>query len=360
MVCFHFAILFAVFFCGCMERVIALKQVEVEDPLCAQHVPCWTDKKQGRKKQCVPLRVVIGAAKSGTDLLWNLLAMHPELAVSPKRSRKELNFLNYHAKTLWSDNAKQWAKMTPLFDDTVHVGSIDLSTRYLTSKDAPVTMFRALEYGDRALSRCVRLVVVLRDPVEQLFSMYRYFAYKLHRETRTSQREFEAFVTEGMEKLRSCRKPLPPPPRFTYFGQHNMSTPWQERDAHCFITRRFHSEEETYYLRYPLYAFQLSRWQTFFNLQTQLLVLRFEDFDSAKGIQRQMDKITDFFAIRRKRWTPEQMLTRYNNYTKPENLWQLSADMRKKLRRWYGPPNEQLYQLLGKRLWDWPAPPNEQ
>jgi hypothetical protein len=143
--------------------VESLTEIQQYDPLCTNPVPCWiagkysNDSKSAPERQCVPIRLIIGAAKSGTDLLWNLLKQHPQLALSEKRSGKELNFLNYHSIGLWADNAKEWAKQTPPLNRTQR-GSMDFSTRYLTSADAA----RALSHAEIRSAQSSRLCALRR------------------------------------------------------------------------------------------------------------------------------------------------------------------------------------------------------
>lgn len=103
-----------------------------------------------------PNFIGIGAPKAGTTWLASCLAEHPEVFIAPT---KETNFFDYDSiEGRWDEYLAHFGRS----GDERAVGEI--STRYLTSKAAPTRIRSQLPE--------VRLIVSLRDPVDQVYSHY--------------------------------------------------------------------------------------------------------------------------------------------------------------------------------------------
>jgi len=110
----------------------------------------------------------IGAAKSGTTWLYDVLSLHPQVCMS---SKKEINYFNkYMPADLKTPN---WN-----YDKSIHwyhsyfghhqVGQIcgELSPSYVMNVNAVEDIYN--------YNPDIKLIVVLREPIERLFSLYRY------------------------------------------------------------------------------------------------------------------------------------------------------------------------------------------
>jgi len=111
----------------------------------------------------------IGAEKSGTSWLAKMLSQHPQIFIPPE---KELQFFNreymhnpevenanYYYNLDWYHNHFSSAKKNQIKGE--------FSPTYLWSRTAPKKIF---EYNSD-----IKLIVILRNPVEKLFSLYLFY-----------------------------------------------------------------------------------------------------------------------------------------------------------------------------------------
>lgn len=109
----------------------------------------------GAGRDCCPSFIVIGAARSGTTYLYNLLRSHPNIYLP---HLKEPQFFNhrYHLGESW---------YMSLFDGaSVHQETGEASAGYLVHRDAPQRIY---QHNPR-----VKLICVLRHPVYRTWSHY--------------------------------------------------------------------------------------------------------------------------------------------------------------------------------------------
>ena len=108
------------------------------------------------RRQHLPNLLCIGAPKCGTTWLSGLLAAHPQIFIPPQ---KELNVLHYN------DCAERLGEYEAYFKGVSVDWRGDFSVRYLSSPNAPMNAVRHLVDG-------VKLICVVRDPIEQVASHY--------------------------------------------------------------------------------------------------------------------------------------------------------------------------------------------
>jgi GNAT superfamily N-acetyltransferase len=121
----------------------------------------------------LPTFLVIGAARSGTTALYLYLRQHPKVFMS---RRKETNYFAFEAPALdfrgpgaefVNNSVASLEAYQRLFDDAppdVAIG--EASPLYLYSPDAPARIHAPLPD--------VRLIAILRNPVDQAYSHYLY------------------------------------------------------------------------------------------------------------------------------------------------------------------------------------------
>jgi len=103
-----------------------------------------------------PNLICLGAAKAGTTALAAILGAHPDIFMPPQ---KELNALHYD--DLDARRAEYRAYFRDAGDAAVRC---DFSVRYLSSPNAPAAAAR--------MAPDARLMVILRNPVDQIQSHY--------------------------------------------------------------------------------------------------------------------------------------------------------------------------------------------
>jgi hypothetical protein len=136
----------------------------------------------------LPDFLVIGAGKSGTTSIDKYLHQHPEIFVPRKKEPNFFGYENISAKDL-SGNPEELAhyrnsvttigEYLKIFEEALpHQKRGETSNTYLYHKNAPD---RILHYIPE-----VKLIAILRQPAERLFSRYMHLA----RENRTPTKEF--------------------------------------------------------------------------------------------------------------------------------------------------------------------------
>lgn len=126
----------------------------------------------------LPNFLVIGAQRAGTSLLHAILDHHPEVYVP--QQRKEIHFFDlYHARgSAWYEG------YFPRPDAAQRYTAIgEVTPDYLAVPEAPARI--------HGLLPAVRLVAILRNPVERAWSWYQHA-----RRGRYEQRPFERFLSE--------------------------------------------------------------------------------------------------------------------------------------------------------------------
>lgn len=128
--------------------------------------------------KALPNFIIIGAGKSGTTALYEYLAEHPQVFMSKV---KETNFFALEGEQLvdpsqdpdqmhhypWSITSR--AAYEALFEGvTVEKAIGEVSPMYLYHPDAPAKIKESLPH--------VKLIVILRNPVDRLYSRYMHLA----------------------------------------------------------------------------------------------------------------------------------------------------------------------------------------
>jgi hypothetical protein len=249
-----------------------------------------------------PSFIIIGAQRAGTTSLYNYLAGHPDLI--PAR-RTEIHFFdrNYHRGAAWYRHQFRAARASVF------------NRRLITGESTPYYLFHPLvPERVRQTFPDIKLIVLLRNPVDRAFSHYHY-SVKLGVETLT----FEEAVAREPERLagereRLCREP------------------------------RYHSESHIHYsyLARSLYGDQLTRWMDLFPRE-QFLILRCEDMDADPPAV--LRPAFDFLGL------PAHPLDHYRRYN-ASSYTPMNPATRASLLDYFAPHNERLYRLLD-RDFDW-------
>ena len=247
--------------------------------------------------EVLPDFLIIGAQKSGTNSLYDLLSQHPgvERAIT-----KELNYFNLHF-----EKGIEWYRSQlplPRRNEEQKLITGEATPDYLFYPDAAR---RAAQVVPQA-----RLIVLLRNPVDRAYSHY-------HHQIRKGREPlgFEAAIEAEEERLRGERDKMQD-------DEHSKS----------FNYRHFS------YLSRGVYVDQLLRWSEFYG-QEQMLVLKSEDFfERAPEI---LKLILDFLHL--SDWKPETWKIRNKGYYEQE----INPATRRQLEEYFEPHNRRLYEYLG-------------
>ena len=264
----------------------------------------WRYGQATAKLRPLPTAIIVGAQKAGTTALYAYLRRHPAV-VGP--ARKELNYFDRHYArgTAWyrgqfpNGLRVRWAGR----DGSAPVVA-EASTGYLFHPLAPERV--------RALLPDVRLIALLRDPVERAYSHYQH-EVALGRESLSFE---EAVEAEGRRMGGELERMLRDPRYFSYAW-------WN----YTYVAR-------------GLYAEQLERWFAVFPRE-QLLVVATSDLaaDSPATYRHVLDHVGA---------SPHD-LDEYPRVFSRE-YEQMEGDTRQRLSEVYREPNRRLYELLGREL----------
>lgn len=243
-----------------------------------------------------PNYIIIGTMKGGTTSLYSYLCMRPD--VHPATA-KEIHYFDnhYHQGTSWYKTHFPMKKeMLP--------GQItgESSPYYLAHPCVPERIYRLLPE--------VKLIVLLRNPVERAYSHYQHNR-RLNREPLT----FDKALESEDERIAGEEKKMSDNPKYCSYNHPVFS-----------------------YKRRGLYAEQLKRWLQYFPRE-QLLIIKSEDFfDNPKLIT---DQVCEFLGLK-----PYEngVYEKHNYFGSYSNM---SEESRILLSEYFAPYNKELYNLLG-------------
>lgn len=133
-------------------------------------------------KRQLPDFLIIGAQKSGTTTLYNLLIEHPEIESA---IRKEVHYfdLNYHKGIKW------YKSHFPIFK----------KNNVLTGEASPYYIFHPeVPYRIKKTLKGVKLIVMLRNPIARAYSQYNH-------NIRVPNREYLSFEDALLQEERRLR-----------------------------------------------------------------------------------------------------------------------------------------------------------
>jgi hypothetical protein len=249
----------------------------------------------------LPAALIIGAQRSGTTSLFNYLVQHPD--VLPPLG-KEIHYFDFNYQ-----RGAKWYRGNFPYAHQLRGGflTLDASPYYLAH---PLVPRRAAE-----LLPQVKLVALLRNPVERALSHYQHEV----RGGRESLSFAEALDRES-ERLAGEEERLVSDPSYYSHNHHRFS-----------------------YTRRGLYMGQLRRWLHYFP-RSQLLVLQSERL--FRDPAATMATVQDFLGLRR------SGLEQYPPFYQRNYDRVMPADLKRRLAAYFEPSNRELFQWLGEEF-DW-------
>lgn len=262
--------------------------------------------------------VVIGAKRGGTTSLYNYLLEHPSVApLYPGRQHiKGAHFYDSE----FTRGSRWYRSHFPLAAGSRHAARPWVSPA-VAGEASPYYLFHPLAAGRLARDYPqVRLIVMLRDPVERAYSHYK------------------ERVRHGAEPLGFAEALAAEPERLRGEEQRIVSEPGYRSTAH----------EDHSYLAQGRYLDMLPRWLELFGRE-RFYIAASEEFYADPG--RVVNEVWSFLGLP----TRDLRSRRRHNYHPAPDL---PADIRRRLRQEFAAHNRDLADLLGRRLpWgDAPAP----
>lgn len=263
----------------------------------------WLYHRITASQRSLPNFIIVGTAKGGTTSLFEYICEHPDM-LPPFRKQVKFFYYNYKLGLPWYQAHFPLRRQLAL-------------KQAITGEATPNYMFRpkAVERIAAILPE-VKIIVLLRDPVDRAYSHYNYiqrvsgeeysFDEALEREIRFEQEEGKPISDE------------PPNPEIKY---PNRS-----------------------YIARGRYVEQISRLYNHFQ-EENILIHRSEDFfDSPSDI---LQETLQFLGLRS--WEPSQ----YEVF-KQGGYAPLNPVTKSKLRRYYQPYNQKLFEYLNRDFgWDY-------
>ncbi|PVD31048.1 hypothetical protein C0Q70_10325 [Pomacea canaliculata] len=262
-----------------------------------------------KRLRCLPYFYIAGMPKCGSTDLYRKVTQHPEVVRPPMKEShwwSKNRFGDGSASTLW-DNDDWWrlpencGRDEPLYTNANYI-------RHLTPH--------------------ARVLVILRQPTDRLFSDYLYF-----QKTNKSLAEFHEHVVLSVSKLKSCMEQL------------SLRA--------CVYDKRIASGVKVR-LRVGIYHVYLAEWLKVFP-RDQILVIRLEDY--AKNLKQTTRRVYDFLGLRKLSREEEDKILQSPianaRKKKDKDLGFMWEDTHRLLRDFYQPHNEKLADLLGDPRFLW-------
>ena len=276
-----------------------------------------------------PVRVdafIIGATKSGTSALFTYLGLHPACVPS---TLKEVSFFNnperYARGTAWYHAQFPRRVYRPWRDYRF----LDASPNYL---DDEATAQRLRAYNPDA-----RLMVLMRDPVRKSFSLWNHWSQQAQRPDAEKRESFELYV-QGFPHADRWWTVMHARP-FPSFGE--------------MVEKSIAAVEAGDLDHWPnvvsgaIYVDQIVPYLRHFPREA-LCTIQSERFQRDRvGV---LEAVTRFLRLRPLAWGAQPLPgVHERGYAQG-----LSGDVEARLRAFYRPHNERLWEVLGER-YDWPA-----
>jgi hypothetical protein len=255
----------------------------------------------GSQTGALPDFLIIGAQKSGTTFLYNLLCQHPQ---GQPALEKEVHFFDINF-----DKGVDWYRSffpPPTWMD---------GQRSITGEASPYYLFHP--HAARRAAAVVphaRLIALLRNPIDRAYSDYQHKA----REGRDLL-SFEDAISAEEERLRGEREKMLVDE--TYSSQNY---------------RKFS------YLSRGVYVDQIAEWRRYFD-EDQMLVLKSEDF--FEDPQGTFERVSSFLGL--PHWETGAVGERNEG-----EYQRMGPATRRRLQDYFEPHNKRLYEFLGVDL-DW-------
>ena len=249
----------------------------------------------------LPDYIIIGAAKSGTTSLYEYMIKNPR--IEPAITKQIHYFDKYFSRgsNWYKTTFPKKSKKNKILKEFGEFQTGEATPMYMEHPLAPKRVHDLIPN--------VKLIVLLRNPVERAYSRYN-MELKNNNENLT----FEETIEQEPERLEGEFEKMKNDEN--YFS-HSY-------DAHAYVTT-------------GIYADQLERWFEYFPRE-QFLIIKSEDFFEQPN--KIMNKVFDFLQI---------SIFKQDKFEKfrEGNYPSMKPETREKLVEFFKPHNKRLYELLG-------------
>lgn len=263
----------------------------------------------------LPDFVIIGAAKSGTTSLYDLVTKHPR--IKPAYTKEPFYFSSPEKFSLL-----YYKTNFPIVGKRL---TGEASTSYLSSAEAPARMKAAIPDA--------KLIAILRNPVDRAYSHY-HFARRRNAEAGATFEEALNLEEPRQKRYAETVSEL----KSILYGN---GAPSGQRDLYQLIRDSIDDSWHSY-LRYGRYADHLENWFRHYG-RDRFLVLSTEDLERDR--QGTLDQVFDLLGVGPFKVQDFKRLN-VGRYAK------MREDTRRELVEYFRPHNERLYGLLNRRF-DW-------
>ena len=254
--------------------------------------------KRGFGLGSLPDFLIIGATKGGTTSVYHTLTQHPDVLSSTK---KEIQYFTLH----FDENLSWYKSYFPSFKKIRGKITGEASPYYLFHPLAPERIHK--------LSPEVKLIVLLRNPVDRAFSHY------VHN------------IDHGQEKLESFEEAIEA-------EEKRIS-----KDVQKVLNGEYSFDHHKHtYLSRGEYAKQLERWFKYYGRENFLII---KSRDLFLNPQQEYKKMFDFLGI--KQYDVGGLRTLDINKTDYKKR-KIKESTRGRLVNYFKPYNEELYGVIGK------------
>lgn len=292
----------------------------------------------------VPAFIILGVMKGGSTLLTSLLQNHPQI---PGQS-KELHFFDFNTQK--ANDIKNYHE---LFKKSKNIKfSKQQKTSELMALDSTPSYFTLTYIAPNIQKICpwVKLIVILRNPVDRLFSHYCHL-----RKTRESYREitFETFIQKDIDALQKLKLVSKNPTDDINLNMHNDAA-WEEyinsKKINDVSQKNIHLQIS---VARGLYYMQLRQWFKYF--PDNILVINFDELTSENGYQSVYNKAMDFLGLD---YNLMKRKTGFSGLVQLKGKYDvvMNDDTKKMLYDLYAPYNRELKTLLGNEwnnVWEY-------
>lgn len=307
--------------------------------------------------RCLPYFYIIGQPKCGTTDLFHRLLLHPEVKFNTMKephwwTRKRFGYIRFKDGFQESFPVEDYLDLFDLAAHNIQEGISGNSSgdhravRLITGEASASTMWdnQAWSYlhGDReeteppflaqdfihAVQPDAKIIIMLRDPVERLYSDYLYFKI-----ANKSAEDFHQKVTDSVQLFQSCLS---------------------ERSLRSCVYNTSLSNTMPVRLNLGIYIVFLLDWLTVFR-RDEVLVLRLEDY--AANLEVTIKKVFDFLSVGPLSKQVEAALTKRpmsnTRRAADRNLGPMLPATRHLLSEFHQPFNHKLASVLDNKAFLW-------
>lgn len=307
--------------------------------------------------RCLPYFYIIGQPKCGTTDLFHRLLLHPEVKFNTMKephwwTRKRFGYIRFKDGFQESFPVEDYLDLFDLAAHNIQEGISGNSSgdhsalQFITGEASASTMWdnQAWSYlpGDReekeppfltqdfihTVQPSAKIIIMLRDPVERLYSDYLYFKM-----ANKSAEDFHQKVTESIQLFQSCLL---------------------ERSLRSCVYNTNLSNAMPVRLNLGMYIVFLLDWLTVFHRE-QILVLRLEDY--AANLKGTIKKVFDFLTVGPLSEQVEAALTKRpmsnTRRAADRNLGPMLPATRDLLREFHQPFNHKLATVMDNKGFFW-------